>query len=124
MRPRRQRWISMPDVLGALPEYHPAFWVKIANKDRKRQLEAVRRLVGSVERRDSVSYTKRAGGDIFVKRSCLALLVSSKEIGQRDPGVEFLEAELKRLRATVKAQGSIIRSQALRLAEIERKLLS
>jgi hypothetical protein len=113
----------MPEVLGALPEHHPAFWTKIADKDRKRQREAVRRLVGSAERRDSAAYTKRAGGDIFVKRVCLPLLASAKEHGQRDPGVEFLEAELKRLRATIKAQGALIRGQALRLAEIERKLL-
>ena len=73
-RPRRSRYISIPEVLEQLPKRYPKLWAELEPLSRKRQLERVRRLVQRAQRRDGWRFTKRVGRELYIKVDALAAL--------------------------------------------------
>lgn len=127
MRPRKTRWISIPEILDGLSKNYPQLAARLANKPRRRQLEAVRRLVFRAERRDSERYTKRVDGDIFVRvESVESLLpVDVTRVGEIERDVEGLHESHRDLTRKVNGHGSKLRDHEKRIVnteEIQRNL--
>jgi hypothetical protein len=121
VRPRRQRWISIPEVLESLAKNYPAFVAKLEGKPRKRQLEVVRRLVRRAERRDACRFTKRVDGDIFVNVDTLESLlpVDVEKVAAVERDVENLHERHRGLERRVNGHGSKLRDHDKRLALLE-----
>ena len=123
MRPRRQRWISIPEVLESLGKKYPAFVAKLEGKPRKRQLEVVRRLVRRAERRDACRFTKRVDGDIFVNVDTLEALlpVDVEKVAVVEQDVANLHERHRGLERRVNGHGSKLRDHDRRLALLEQE---
>lgn len=121
MKPRRARWVSIPEILDGLPKNYPALATRLAGRPRKRQLEAIRRLVFRAERRDSERYTKRVDGDIFVKvESVESLLpVDVAKLGEVVENLENLHQSHRGLQRQVNGQGSKLRDHEKRIVNVE-----
>lgn len=75
MKPRRDRWVSIPDVAEQVLKRTNKIAERLKDKPRRAQLQAVRRLVLRAERRDEVRLTKRVSGDIYVKFDAIESLL-------------------------------------------------
>lgn len=123
MRPRRQRWISIPEVLEGLSKKYPAFVAKLEGKPRKRQLEVVRRLVRRAERRDACRFTKRVDGDIFVNVDTLEALlpVDVEKVAVVEQDVANLHERHRGLVKQVNGHGAKLRDHDQRITLLEKE---
>lgn len=117
MRPRRQRWLSVGEVAARLETLLP----KLADKPRKRRLEAVRRLVRRAEIRDSTRFTKRAGRELYVSVDALSSLlpVDVARLDGIDASLADLHQRHRQLERRVNGHGSKIREVEGRLGKAE-----
>lgn len=121
MRPRRQRWISVPEVLENLSQKYPAFAKKVEGRPRKRQLEMVRRLVRRAERRDAWRFTKRVDGELFVSLNALEALlpVNAESLSKIERDQDALDEKQRTLQRQVNGHGSKIRELEQRVQNLE-----
>lgn len=121
MRPRRQRWVSIPEVLDSLHKTYPTFAAKLSGKPRKRQLETVRRMVRRAERRDACRFTKRVDGDVYVSVDALEALlpVDVETVAVVEKGLVDLHQSHRVLQRQVNGHGAKLRDHGKRLGSIE-----
>jgi hypothetical protein len=123
MRPHRQRWLSIPEVLSSMASRYPAFYEKLAPMNRKAQLQAVRRLVQRAERRDAWRFTKRVSGDIYVNVDALEALlpVDVETVAIVAKNLADLHQSHRDLRRRVSGHGSKIRQLNTDVEKVKEK---
>lgn len=116
-RPRRQRWLSIPEVVAKLVERYP----DLASKSRKRQLEAARRLVRRVERRDSTKLVRRVGRGLYVSVEGMSSLlpVDVARLDQLDQSMADLHQRHRQIAKEVSRQNAKIVGHDQRLEKVE-----
>lgn len=121
MRAARRGWVSIPEILAGLPKNYPELAARLAGKPRKRQLEAVRRLVYRAERRDSERYTKRVDGDIFVRVDSVESLLPADvaKLGEVVESIQNLHQSQRGLQRQVNGYGAKLRDHEKRIATNE-----
>lgn len=120
-RIRRDRWLSIPDVADIVLNRTNRVATELKGKPRKRQLEAVRRLVARAERRDDTRLTKRIGRDIYVRFDALESLLPAdvETVTRLEVAVIDIAAKTKQTARTVNGHGSMLRSYGQRLSTLE-----
>lgn len=71
MSRRRDRWLSLGEVIGLLAERYPDL-LKLEHPERRQK---VRRIIRRAERRDGERYSKIDGRDLVVSRNALESLL-------------------------------------------------
>lgn len=122
-RGNRAVWLSIPDVTDQILKRTNRFARRIAAKSRRCQLQAVRRLVVRVERRDEQSFTKRLGKEIFVRAEAVeALLPDDHEtLTKVEEHVQKHAKEIKRISVLQSGQGHRLRDHGKRIERLEKK---
>jgi len=117
VRPRRSRWLSIVEVAAKLTERYPA----LASRPRKRQLEAARRLVRRVERRDATRLTRRAGRELYVSVDALSALLplDVARLDGIDQSLADLHQRHRDLERRVNGHGSKLRDHEKRIQKGE-----
>lgn len=116
-RPRRSRWLSIPEVVGKLVERYP----DLAQRPRKRQLEAARRMVRRAELRDATRFVKRVGRDLYVSLDGLSSLlpVEVARLDQLDASVADLHQRHRQIAKVVNRQSEKIADHDRRIQKVE-----
>lgn len=122
-RPRRSRWLSIPDVLEQILQRSNRFARRIAQRPRASQLKAVRRLVLRAEQRDDVRLTKRLGREILVRVDALDSLAPADQETVSRLSLEVTEVvrSTKQLRIQQNGQAITLRAVEKRLGKVEQK---
>ncbi len=115
------RWLSIPDVTDLVLGRTNKVAERLKTRSRKRQLEAVRRMVLRAERRDEHRITKRLSGDIYVRFDALeSLLPADAATGTRlEVSVGKAADETRKIWRHVGAHGSRLRDHDKRIQTLE-----
>ena len=115
----------MPEVLGRLLASYPAFAKRLADKPYRTQVQATRRLVRRVERRDECVITKRSGRDLFLKLDALESLVpeGADVLTTVERNLSDLHRSHRELSRRVNGHGSLLRSHSQQIKKLESKQL-
>ena len=123
MRPRRSRWLSIPDVTDIVLQRSNKVAERLKKLPRRYQVQYVRRMVKRAERRDEARLTKRVSGDIYVRFDAVETLLpvdvaslTSLEVGQAHHA-----SQIRKLWRTTGGQGATLRDHAKRLSKVEKK---
>lgn len=122
-KPRRSKWLSIPEVLEQVLQRSNGFAKRIALRKRAAQLKAVRRLVARAERRDETRLTKRHGREILVKVDALDLLAPADQATITRLEIDLTEVakSTKQLRIQQNGQAVTLRDHAKRLGKVEER---
>ncbi len=123
VRPRRDRWLSIPEVLERIARGNPTFFERIRDKTRRYQLLAVRRLIRQVEKRDNAVISKRFNGNWYVSFESAVLLMTPGEVNldSLDRNLGDLVHEHRELVKRVNDNCSRLRDHARSIAKLSEK---
>jgi hypothetical protein len=115
------RWLSIPDVTDLVLGRTNKVAERLKNRSRKRQLEAVRRLVTRAEQRDDVRITKRLSGDIYVRFDAIESLLPADAATVTRLEVSVIQAadETRKIWRHVGAHGTRLRDHDKRIQTLE-----
>lgn len=121
MKPRPTRWLSIPAVAAIVIKRTNGLAEKIKNKSRKRQLEAIRRLVEQAERRDETKLTKRLGRAVYVRFDALESLlpVDVETVTRLEVAMVDVRTETKQIVRIQKDHYSRLREHGRRIKTLE-----
>lgn len=113
----------MPEVLKRLLVAYPDFAERLAGKPHRSQVQATRRLVRRVERRDECLITKRHGGVLYLKLDALESLVpeGADVLTAVEKNLSDLHRSHRELVRRVNGHGSVLRVHGQDLKKLAQK---
>lgn len=107
MRPRRDRWLRLDEVIALLAERHPEL-LKIQPASRRTK---VRRIVRRAEKRDGERYSRLFGRELVVSRNALESLLpfDQRVVANVERGLADVAQNQRALKRQVNGHGSRIR---------------
>jgi hypothetical protein len=115
------RWLSIPDVTDLVLGRTNKVAERLKTRSRKRQLEAVRRMVARAESRDDNRITKRMSGDIYVRLDAIENLLpaDSATVTRLEVSVVKAADETRKIWRHVGAHGTRLRDHDKRIKTLE-----
>jgi hypothetical protein len=123
MKPRRSRWISVPDLTDQILKRSNKFATRISTRSRRLQLQAVRRLVAKAEERDEERFTKRVGREIYVRLDAVEALmpVEYETLTRLEVGLDAVAHVTRENRLKLNGQNMVLKEHGQRIGKLEEK---